>query len=669
MNKYIVVFFLVLFSISITGCFSKYKFDDDYDNKIGQTKYPYTSIDSEEYRFRQYYVKAAMPKNNGKGRVQIKGSDIYPIAKIYDNLTKRLLETISLKEKSDFYVYYYETSKDMIDVSFEKGVKNDSEYLDRVLLSNIKINKYKDVQGKNIDDFSILVYGCFQPFTADFDIKENGIVNSGINNIHERIRSVFEGVSNNKEYDYVECNRDMDNPENIDNSSCDSKKGSLINEPVAIIGTGDQIYLDSGYATYDKYMRFNSEEYVCAKYKEYCECFTNIDMDCDINFWKNEHPLSAWSVATHPKMRLADISAFTNHVNNTYLANQSFDTMRSIFMKLPVIGALDDHEIRDGYGSIGDENYDDIKEYTDKAIEAYVDHQFLLGENESNEKKTQDLYQITKVSGIPVFVFDLRTTRQSYSGHRAGYVISDTQKEAFNEWIESLNDTHVIIVSSLPIFYSHATTSVVATMADSEISDDYRDVWMENDYQWFVSTLIKARKNHGVKPIILSGDIHEARQIEVWYTDINNDVIAGTGDDNEYGVLAYELIASGLANEDLLDGIKKNFKDASEPRAYWDNIKYVNVDNGELYRIRPENRLVKNRENFGAINFSGDKVTMSSFTASDHTNRNYINQNTLELNWDEKSTSKLFKDLRPNYKDHFMNYTIPYIDKRKELRE
>lgn len=662
-NKKMLTSFIIMHLLLITGCVKKYELADDY--MIKESRYPLVSID-DGYAYTPYYVKQAMPVSDSKGRVQIKGSKYYPGAKIYNSFSGGLVDEIDLSVSNDFYVTFYETNLKYIDVEFVKSEVNYNGYYGGYVSKMPRQPKIDNIEvfNNNIspDKFSILVYGCFQPFTTDEKSILMSEVDPGVNGTNNRIRKALLSVAMNDDFRYEQCVRNYSNPTEIDNDICINSKGKLSSKPLAIIGTGDQVYMD---AAYDTYTDYDVYQYENGNVNDFSSCWYD-ELDCDVNTIENKHPLTAWTVDIYPEIRFDSIDKFIDHINNAYIASNSFNEMNELFRKLPVISVIDDHEVRDGYGSQGDANHKDIKPFTDKAVLAFKEHQYKNGNISRVSGTERSMYQISNIAHVPIFMFDLRSQRKTYGGHRAGDAILSGQRKAFEVWLSDVEDgSTIIIVSSLPVFYSH-TTRIVGSVSgiEPELDDDIRDVFLESDYQWLVSLLIEARKR-SVKPLILSGDIHQARQIQVWYTDVNNDAISS--DENEYKVLAYEMISSGLANEKFLSGLTKKASTINDGVTYYDNISYVNT-NDDLYLVRPENRLVKYTSNFGLIDFDGDDVKISSFAFSQDSNQKYINQEVLNLEWEQTSVDDEFVRLRPGYEDHYHNsYRLPYIDFRRGI--
>jgi hypothetical protein len=241
----------------------------------------------------------------------------------------------------------------------------------------------------------------------------------------------------------------------------------------------------------------------------------------------------------------------------------------------------DDHDIRDGWGSQGDEkekNNGVFKwtNYLNRARGAFVAYQALrnpgLGEfvdpdpgvsiwdrinqdaQPENRIKNEVIYTEDPTTGKELFfsfdwgsasffVMDLRSYR--YVNEKR--VISATQFEAIEAWLKEMERIEspvpklLVLVSTLPLAAGRAKGSEFFGKAfDSELADDLVDKWASNAnieqrqklLCMFADFIERNKTTHRL--LVIGGDIH-ASEVTYW----------NTGDPNE--VVAHEVIASGLA--------------------------------------------------------------------------------------------------------------------------
>ena len=200
----------------------------------------------------------------------------------------------------------------------------------------------------------------------------------------------------------------------------------LAGRPKAILTTGDQVYVDAGYDS---------------KIKN-----------------GGTHPISAWETKRRPKPLINSTSEYQSFLNKIYRASYSFSQIETAHRRLPLLPAIDDHELRDGWGSQGDEYEDGILNpalapYFNLGKEAFVEHQLLLSNfskeearGRFRESKTMD-YSFT-VNGKNGYVFDLRSARDINDRK----ILGEAQWERFETWLDGLqNDQEIILVTSVPL--------------------------------------------------------------------------------------------------------------------------------------------------------------------------------------------------------------------------
>jgi hypothetical protein len=328
--------------------------------------------------------------------------------------------------------------------------------------------------------------------------------------------------------------------------------------PAFACGVGDQVYVEGDYHSWDEHGQ--------------------------------RHPMSAWTVDAQPRPRVA-LSDLPRFLDVCYRGNWSFPVFGSALQACPTVMVWDDHDIRDGWGSQGDEHV-----YRDTWFrgfrDAFVAHQFARGPRAVDESVTPvdaPLWQSFVMHGVPVFVLDLRTCRDI----AVPQVLGDRQWQALRSWFASLDaqrQRHYVLVSSVPLFYRVAERAKIAELFTSEARDDLLDTWNSgpNEPEWrrVVDEVANAGAR-GLRGLIVSGDYHVNSLCRV--------TAAGAGGSRE--TIAYELIASGLAADSYGDWKQRMAREG------WFAETPIAVSGGNLHT---EFRFAKACPSFGGLSFDGD---------------------------------------------------------------
>jgi len=389
-----------------------------------QTKYP-DRASNEFMNEKPGVARTAYPDDRG-GRIWVKGSK---------DARSVLLKTISGKQISSkrltkpHYTHIFSAlptnQKLVAEFRGANGSLISSRYVSTVSKKSI---------AKKGEHKSVLFYGCLQPFLVD--PKSNGqdsIMFSEESPFAGRFMKGFAKVATDTE---------------------NSSFSSVAPNPVLLVGTGDQVYMDAGYDALPPVRGQN-------------------------------HPLSAWSSEKQPQLMFS-AKYYPEHVARTYDAFAALTHMNQVFSKIPQINAWDDHEIRDGWGSQRDENAPQkpwLKEVFAAARKGYLEHQYSLGPQGSRLNdfigNTRFMHQTFVVGDYRGFVFDLRSERT------ATRVISSKQRKEFTKWLSKCdNNQRIVIVSSMPLFLKlYTKAEKITTDFDSEFDDDILDGWAAHEME------------------------------------------------------------------------------------------------------------------------------------------------------------------------------------------
>ena len=492
--------FLILI-MSMTGC-ANLGASEDEPVTTKETIYPYNEF-PEIMADYEHQIKVGYPNERG-ARIWVKGSEELDSVRLVSGMGSEL-DAASLSEP--FCTHIFESLEAGKQVTVQFLADGRIEHTENVVTVGLE-----QLHSTNTD-YSIVLYGCFQPFTLEGTASEPK-------------SSLFQ-------------------PEQLTTylgrfSQISSGIDTYTANPIApnvklLVGSGDQVYMDAGYDA--------------------------IPAD-----GKHVHPLSAWTTTKAQPSLLRKRDYFPKHVELSYRAFGSFGALNTPLKKTPQVAVWDDHEIRDGWGSQRDEN--DLKDIFLAARDGYIDHQFGPSPGPGNKTVINDRIKVDTKTGNPYplhqtftvghyegFAFDLRTDRDATQ--QPTRVISPTQKEAFEVWLGELKDTQkILIISSMPVFLGNNDLEGVYARFNKETQDDIQDGWSKNpsDRMWLIQQLMEARLR-GIMPVLVSGDYHKGALSEIWYGD-EKERACGRSGETKKKVFGYEIIASGLFHEGMVRGKK-----------------------------------------------------------------------------------------------------------------
>lgn len=419
--------------------------------------------------------------------------------------------------------------------------------------------------------YSLAFYGCYAPFTKKSEKDPIEVFESETDNADSMFSTRFEQL--------------------FASNALGDGNGILPNLKL-IVGTGDQAYVDLGYG----YEPGSSKP----------------------------HPISGWDDDKVPRPRTSP-ERYIEHIDRMYRSAFSFRTMNTIFAEIPHVNVWDDHEIRDGWGSHGDEYIDcnDVEvgkgenprkackpqpqlweHYFLPAKRGFIQHQYALGNVATDElirriedaakkgpqataRGRQTMQQKFRIGDLEGFAFDLRTQRSINTHEVAGR----EQIKDFEEWVaeviqrrrdsESVDDDQmpVVIVSSMPMFLRQleAAKKAVIKVNAKGLRDDLRDSWSvwpnTNERDEILGILVR----NNIRPIFVSGDYHRSVMAEIHM--VNQNCEHGTRLNDCSRVWGYEIIASGLRHEKLPDSREQRLIDVSDAQKWSDHY----IDLGQQF--------------------------------------------------------------------------------------
>lgn len=242
-----------------------------------------------------------------------------------------------------------------------------------------------------------------------------------------------------------------------------------------------------------------------------------------------------------------------------YRYNFSLPPLADALSKLPSYMMWDDHEIRDGWGSQGDESKELMKAYFRVARHAFIAHQLLRSfpPGEMDNEKYKALVDGSDTLHLPfshgerthMLMLDSRSTRGRAE------IFEDTARQAVRDWLargrKGQGDLYVLTVG-VPLFPSRTITSG----GGSELNDDLQDSWDSKRNEKSRAELLGMLANHfGVEDkdrlLVISGDVHYS---SLYFISLNNRVVG------------HEVVTSGIANSLPLVARKLNWLlDSAKP--------------------------------------------------------------------------------------------------------
>jgi hypothetical protein len=302
----------------------------------------------------------------------------------------------------------------------------------------------------------------------------------------------------------------------------ENSRGQLPERPQFVLGVGDQIY---------------------------------VDPDADA---KGTERLSFFTGKRSDEFLIKkDANTFFGALNVVYRYNFSLPPLARALSKLPSYMMWDDHEIRDGWGSQGDELTNrDMIAYFRVARHAFIAHQLLRsyapGEIGNDEYKalvrgSKTLHhQFSHGERTHVLMLDARSERAS------GNIFEDTARKHVQDWLargrKDQGDLYVLAVGT-PLFPSRTHVGTLARKLEPEIKDDVLDGWDSDLNKHSRAELLKMLADHfGAdkqdRLLVISGDVHYS---SLYFLSLNNRVVG------------HEVVTSGIAHSLPREGSSFNW--------------------------------------------------------------------------------------------------------------
>ena len=281
--------------------------------------------------------------------------------------------------------------------------------------------------------------------------------------------------------------------------------------------------------------------------------------------------LALFGAAHSDELRLSvsGPEAWPSILERIYRMHFRIPTFEKALQAIPNAMVWDDHEIRDGWGSHGDEDgtmhvYDNSapekrkatrlkwKDYFNAArltAQAYEFSRNPLRVGEDLTRVTDLDTEISWGNQLRVFLMDTRTSRttslaQVKAGEKATGVaqtVSPDQLSRLEKFLKpcGVRPTAIVIGVPVPLTLGHegAAPRFANSLQSDELADDYQDGWWWQPHDAQRSDIIKFIRTHAKqcpkdRIVVASGDLHESGTYAIL---------------DEGKVAAYEIVSSGIA--------------------------------------------------------------------------------------------------------------------------
>lgn len=202
-------------------------------------------------------------------------------------------------------------------------------------------------------------------------------------------------------------------------------------------------------------------------------------------------------------------AALLYEYNQVYYKYLHIPQVQSVASHCPLFMMWDDHEIRDGWGSRGDEGGEAEQKMFLAASQAYTKYQ-LSHNPHADPQKGYYAFQYGKIGFV---MLDLRR----YRSLRAQTILGVEQKDWLEKWLkkEGRQCRVVFIACSVPVVHVTHALSMMANKAEMKfvgVSDDLADQWSHANFtkemRGFAELLFDLSNHDGVRFILLGGDVH-----------------------------------------------------------------------------------------------------------------------------------------------------------------
>jgi len=221
-----------------------------------------------------------------------------------------------------------------------------------------------------------------------------------------------------------------------------------------------------------------------------------------------------WRGGLKAKLKKASHEEVVDSYHGVYKKFWSPDSVKRVLSKCPSFMTWDDHEIRDGWGSCGDEDHEFQQKMFKAADEAYREVQlsgnpFILGPGKR--------YYTFIYGKIGFVILDLRGSRSMNKKTLMG----DDQWEWFKSWVQNEGQGCDVIFIACSVPFVHLTHQISELrmkwlgkiiLKVMGLADDFVDQWNSapfiNEAVEFSEFLFRQANDKGKRFVLLGGDVH-----------------------------------------------------------------------------------------------------------------------------------------------------------------
>ncbi len=202
------------------------------------------SPEGTDYNVKGFTVQAAFPAANGNGRLLIKGGSKFNRFKVLNGNHTEILQPQQLFPPNYTTVAALPAGTVQVFFSTDGITYNNANSVTAFAAGNENVHTADTF-------FTILLYGCFEPFEIS---KKSGeaMLNKGKHNSNYFMRNLFNKIALEKPIHYYRQYRNNDSGKYEFLHQEQRLFQPAVKNVKAILGTGDQVYVDAGYKNQEK---------------------------------------------------------------------------------------------------------------------------------------------------------------------------------------------------------------------------------------------------------------------------------------------------------------------------------------------------------------------------------------------------------------------------------
>jgi hypothetical protein len=262
-----------------------------------------------------------------------------------------------------------------------------------------------------------------------------------------------------------------------------------------------------------------------AKFVERFARVALLDSSVRIVFFGGDQ-IYADDVARGHKQHPGDDAGAKRGYGNLYLRQWNRPALRDVMAHLSTLMMWDDHDIYDGYGSIGDEGRpNEVSRLFGIAAAAFDAHQLGLagftarlatpyGSPAGTFHPSQHRAFGVDYGAFGILALDLRTSRRVFADV-AHHVVGEAQWRDVEAWLDAFGSAHpagvLYVMSSVPLVFTGAIPMLPGPLGDA-VPADLRDQWSfgpnVQDKNRVIRKLLSLAEDRELRIVVVGGDVH-----------------------------------------------------------------------------------------------------------------------------------------------------------------